>query len=220
MALGSAMVALANPRRADMVALLGDLTSGGVLPRLVDRVGRSPEGREMLDTLKPERFPAGGTLSLPKFRELPDGTLGREYARFMDRRQFTPDSRDLVRFVDDPRERWLLQRYRDVHDLWHVLNAMPTTFLGELAQKYFEAAHTGLPVAVLSAAFGPARISWKERGILATQLIPWAVRSAREADDLLAIRYEDYMDFPLIDLRRRWRLLVPDVDIKGRKGMV
>lgn len=220
MAVGSAAVALANPKRADMVALLGDVTSGGILPRLVGRVGRSSEGREMLDTLQPARFPANGVLSLHEFRELPDGTLGREYARFMDRRRFSPDSRDVVRFVDDPRERWLLQRYRDVHDLWHVLNAMPTTFLGELAQKYFEAAHTGLPVAVMSAAFGPMRISWGERRILVTQLIPWAVRSASEADDLLAIRYEDYLDIPLVDLRRKWRLSVPDVDIKGRNGMV
>lgn len=220
MAVGSAAVALANPNRADMVALLGDLTSSRALPRLVDRVGRTLEGREMLDTLQPERFPSNGALSLDEYRGLPDGTLGREYARFMDRRRFTPDSRDVVRFVEEPRERWLLQRYRDVHDLWHVLNSMPTTFLGELGQKYFEAAHTGLPVAVLSAAFGPARITWSERRTLVTQLIPWALRSANEANDLLAIRYENYVDVPLVDLRRQWRLSVPDVDMKGRNGMV
>lgn len=219
MALGSAAVALANPRRADMVALFGDLTSSPVLPRLVRRINRSPQGYQMLQTLQPSRFPSDGLASLQQFRTLPDGTLGREYVRFMDRRRFTPQSRHPVRFVNDPTHKWILQRYRDVHDLWHVLNAMPTTFLGELTQKYFEAAHTGLPIAIFSAAFGPIRLSCHDRQLLTTQLIPWAIQNAYQAHDLLAIRYEDFLDVPLDQLRRQWRLTPSDIPMKGRQDM-
>lgn len=213
--LGSAAVALANPGRADMVALVGDLTSGPVLTQLVRRVNLTTEGREMLSSLSPKRFPENGSASLGEMRSLRDGTLGREYARFMDRRQFTPESRDIVRFVEYEHERWVLQRYRDVHDLWHVLTGLPPTLLGEIAQKWFEASHTGLPVAAFSAIAGPARLSWSQRRVLVTRLVPWALSCGIQADNLLAIRYENYLDVDVDELRRRWCVSVPDVKIKG-----
>lgn len=215
--LGSAAVAFSNPARADMVALLGDLTSAPILPSLVARLRSTAEGRQMLDTLTPTRFPEHGLRSLPSLRELPAGSLGREYARFMDSRGFSPESRHLVRFVEDPCHRWVLQRYRDVHDLWHVLTGMPTTVLGELAQKWFEASQTALPVAVLSAAVGPLRLKTLDRRVLVTHLIPWAVSSGRRADDLLAIRYEDYLHLQVSDLRETWHITLPGVSIKDMK---
>lgn len=213
--LGSAAVALANPARADLVALVGDLTSGPTLRLLVNRMRSSDEGREMLESLSPLRFPEGGSAALPTLRDLPDGTLGREYARFMDKRGFNPEGRPEVRFVEDEQHRWVLQRYRDVHDLWHVLTGMPTTFLGELAQKWFEAAQTGLPVAVMGALTGPVRLNSKDRMVLMTDLAPWAVSCGRGAEDLLAIKYEIYLETDLDILRKRWRVYVPDVKIKG-----
>lgn len=211
---GSATVALVNPHRADLVALVGDLTAGPVLHRLRSRIASTEEGRAMLESLHPTRFPENGSESLPALRELPDGTLGREYARFMDDRSFTPESRPGVRFIDDPVDAWVMQRYRDVHDLWHVLTGMPTTVMGELAQKWFEATQTGLPVAVLSAAVGPVRLPAKQKRILLTELVPWAVACGRGATDLLAIRYEDRLCEDVEQLRREWGITVPDVRMK------
>lgn len=211
---GSAAVALANPHRADLVAVLGDLTAGPVLHRLRNRIGSTQEGRSMLESLQPSRFPENGSDSLPALRELPTGSLGREYARFMDDRSFTPESRPGVRFVDDPVDAWVLQRYRDVHDLWHVLTGMPTSVMGELAQKWFEAAQTGLPVAVLSAVVGPLRLPAHQRQILLTELVPWAVSCGRGATDLLAIRYEDRLEDDVDRLRTEWGITVPDVKLK------
>lgn len=175
----------------------------------------------MLESLHPARFPEHGSSSLTTLRTLPDGSLGREYARFMDVRSFTPESRPAVRFVDDPADAWVLQRYRDVHDLWHVLTGMPTTVLGELAQKWFEAAQTGLPVAVISAVFGPVRLPAEEQKLLITKLVPWAVATGRRAPDLLAIRYEDRLQDDVEELRKEWGISVPDVEMKGmrRKGV-
>lgn len=213
LAVGSAAVALSNPARADMVAAVGDLTGGPALRLLRRRVEATRDGRDMLDGLQPERFPSGGSSALVNMRKLPEGSLGREYARFMDTRGFTPESRPLVRFVDDPCDAWVLQRYRDVHDLWHVLTDMPTTVLGELAQKWFEAAQTGLPVAVLSAVVGPVRLSSEERRVLVRDLIPWAVSCGRGAADLIAIRYEDYLSCDVEELRKEWNISVPGVKL-------
>jgi ubiquinone biosynthesis protein COQ4 len=204
-------MALRDPSRADMVALLGEATAGLPLQRLTRRVAASSlAGREMVETRSPARFP-GLDLSLPTLRALPPGSLGAVYAAFMDTRGFDPHDRAAVHreLVPDKRDAWVLQRYRDVHDLWHVLTGMPTTVLGELAQKWFEAAHTGLPVAVLSAAVGPARLKAGERRVLLRDLAPWAVKAGNSAIELLAVRYEDHLHRDLNEVRNEWKILSP-----------
>ena len=44
----------------------------------------------------------------------------------------------LCRFVSDPELAYVLQRYREIHDLLHVLTGMPTSVMGELGQKVRE----------------------------------------------------------------------------------
>lgn len=53
-------------------------------------------------------------------------------------------------------------RYREVHDLWHVLSGLPPTVEGELALKWFELVQTGLPVCALGAVFGPLALPRRE----------------------------------------------------------
>lgn len=214
--IGSALVTFSNPARGDALALLGDLTSGPVLTHLTNRIKRTREGNEMLRTLSPARFPEHGSDSLPTFRKLPEGSLGREYAKFMDDRSFVPEARLRVRFVEDETNRWVIQRYRDVHDLWHVLTGMPTTLLGETTQKWFEASQTGLPVAVLSSVAGTIRLSRKNRKILVSEFVPWAISCGNNATDLMAIRYEDYLDQDIEKLRKMWRISLPDLKLMRR----
>lgn len=53
-------------------------------------------------------------------------------------------------------------RYREVHDLWHVLSDLPPTVEGELALKWFELTQTGLPMCALGAVFGPLALPQRE----------------------------------------------------------
>lgn len=55
-----------------------------------------------------------------------------------------------------------LLRYREVHDLWHVLSGLPPTVEGELALKWFELVQTGLPVCALGAVVGPLALPRRE----------------------------------------------------------
>lgn len=48
----------------------------------------------------------------------------------------TPDTRADVKFVDDEELAYVMQRYREVHDLIHTILGMPTNMLGELASLY------------------------------------------------------------------------------------
>jgi ubiquinone biosynthesis protein Coq4 len=42
----------------------------------------------------------------------------------------TPDSRLQVQFVDDVELAYVMQRYREAHDLFHAVLGMPTNMLG------------------------------------------------------------------------------------------
>lgn len=70
----------------------------------------------------------------------------------------TPDSRQPVQFLDDPQLAYVMTRYRESHDLVHTVLGMPTTMLGEVAVKWFEALNTGLPMCYGGAVFGAMRL--------------------------------------------------------------
>lgn len=59
--------------------------------------------------------------------ELWDGGLGEAHGC----QRVSPDTRAPTRFVDDEELAYVIQRYREVHDMLHTLLGMPTNILGE-----------------------------------------------------------------------------------------
>lgn len=76
-----------------MVAAVGDLTSGPVLPALRDQMLASPEGRRIL---KERPRINTTTVDMNKLAMLPEGTLGRTYITWLERCNVTPDTREPV----------------------------------------------------------------------------------------------------------------------------
>ncbi|XP_030211419.1 ubiquinone biosynthesis protein COQ4 homolog, mitochondrial isoform X1 [Gadus morhua] len=198
LAVGSGVAALQNPYRHDMVAVLGETTGYPALIQLRNRMRDDPEGDIILTERPRIRL---STLDLNKMASLPDGSFGREYLRFLDDNKVTPDSRADVKFVDDEELAYVMQRYREVHDLLHTILGMPTNMLGEVAVKWFEAAQTGLPMCVLGATLGPLRLSSSRLGALFSSLGPWALQNGRGARCVLSIFYERRWEQSLEDLR-------------------
>ncbi|XP_018518424.1 ubiquinone biosynthesis protein COQ4 homolog, mitochondrial isoform X2 [Lates calcarifer] len=162
LAVGSGVAALQDPYRHDMVAVLGETTGHLALINLRDRMRNDPEGYTILIERPRIRL---STLDLSKMASLPDGSFGREYLRFLEDNHVTPDTRADVKFVDDEELAYVMQRYREVHDLLHTLLGMPTNMLGEVAVKWFEAAQTGLPMCALGAVLGPLRLNTSWPGV-------------------------------------------------------
>ncbi|KAF6123744.1 coenzyme Q4 [Phyllostomus discolor] len=81
LAAGSAGMALYNPYRHDMVAVLGETTGRRALKVLRDQMKRDPEGAQILQERPRISL---STLDLGKLQSLPEGSLGREYLRFLD----------------------------------------------------------------------------------------------------------------------------------------
>lgn len=73
--------------------------------------------------------------------------------------RFEADGRAYVKFVDDAELAYVMQRYRELHDFWHVLFGLPPTVFGEIILKYVELAQTKLPVCALSGFVGPLRLT-------------------------------------------------------------
>ena len=79
----------------------------------------------------------------------------------MPMQRVTPDSRYPVQFVDDVQLLFVMQRYREVHDLFHTLLGMPTNMLGEVVVKWVEGIQLGLPLGILGGLAGPVRLGPK-----------------------------------------------------------
>ncbi|KAG5180754.1 ubiquinone biosynthesis protein Coq4 [Tribonema minus] len=196
----SAFSAFADPERADMVAALGETTGHRALKQMHHRMLQDPDGIELLRE-RPQLDEH--SVDLEALGQLPSGTFGKAYADFMAHNQFTPDSRLPVRFVDDADLAYVMARYRQVHDLWHVLSGLPPSLEGEIALKWFEMVQTGLPVAAISALVGAARVPREGRAALRQKLVPWAIRAGRRSVPLMNVWYERYWDMYLSNFREK-----------------
>jgi ubiquinone biosynthesis protein COQ4 len=61
----------------------------------------------------------------------------------------------------------------------------------ELALKFFEFANMGLPVAAISAIFGPLRLDQAKRSRLFREYVPWALRVGGTAEPLINVFWEE-----------------------------
>jgi len=132
---------------------------------------------------------------LEALRKLPNGTLGREYARFLDNHSFTPfNTGDLI------------QRN---HDVWHVLTGFDSSPHDELMLQIFTRAQVFRPTSaiVVLAGLMTGTCSFKEirqvlkMGKQAKSLIDWDVKSEWET--------------PLAEVRQRLNIIPLDELKKG-----
>lgn len=96
-----------------------------------------------------------------------------------------------MHYIADPELAYVMQRYRECHDFYHCINSLPVNVESELALKYFEFANLGLPVAAISAIFGPLRLDSEKRHRLLREYVPWALRVGGSARPLINVFWEE-----------------------------
>lgn len=204
---GSSLLALLNPHRGDLVAAVGEVSplTTQALVRLRDSMLATADGRWLLEH-KP-RIDSTTFNVAHMLRTLPVGSFGHSYALFMSSHHYLPDDRSMVRFISDPTLAYILQRYRETHDLLHVLSGLPTTVLGELGQKAVESLHYKIPMTTLSATMAPPlTLSPRDSLFYYSTLLPWARRIASKLEEkkieLIALRFEEMMGRNLEEVRR------------------
>ena len=179
------------------------------------RVLADPVGRRLLDE---ERSLLPVLSDLQSLRALPEGSLGREYARFMDDEELSVTdfaeaslaSMNELDYAD--RRAWILaERLRDMHDLIHVVSGYGRDLLGEMA--------------VLSFSSGRARRGENHRLSFILRLARWefnrsgrpdaagVLRAAEErgarAAFLPGVEWERLLPLPLPVVRERLGISAP-----------
>ncbi|RVX72773.1 Ubiquinone biosynthesis protein coq4, mitochondrial [Exophiala mesophila] len=200
LAVGSAVTSLIDPYRHDMVAACGEATAQPFfITALKTRMLSDPTGRRIL---RDRPRITSKTLPLEMLRALPQDSVGRTYAAWLDREGVTPDTRDNVRYIDDEEEAYVMQRYRECHDFYHAVTGLPVWVEGEIGLKAFEFANTGLPMTGLSLA-AIVRLKPAERKRMFEIFLPWAFANGWKSHDLINVYWEEELETPVEELRQR-----------------
>jgi ubiquinone biosynthesis protein COQ4 len=170
--------------------------------RHAKNLAQTVEGRALLADrphLQPNRD------DLAALRALPEGTLGNLLARYYDDNGIKPFVSDFAVQSDGE---YLAKRYREIHDLAHVVTGYGTHPMGEVELQAFILGNLGLRspwlAMVYVALVRPDGLPpiWKyARKLLA------AYRRGRQSDDVaLGPRYERDWASPIEDVRHRYGL--------------
>eukprot|EP00158_Paraphelidium_tribonemae_P000645 Partr_v1_DN23057_c0_g2_i1_m27123 putative Component of the coenzyme Q biosynthetic pathway. May play a role in organizing a multi-subunit COQ enzyme complex required for coenzyme Q biosynthesis. Required for steady-state levels of other COQ polypeptides (By similarity) len=212
----SALGALADPTRQDLVAAVGELLPGThhALHSMRRQMLMHPDGRRIL---RNRPIVTSSTLPESRLAHLPDGTFGRAYLHFLHSNRVSPDTRAPTRHldgdggVDDEELEYVMLRYRQTHDFVHALTGMPTTLSAELAIKWFEYAQTGLPMTLLAGVTGPVRLptfkdhtgaGQKDTGYL--EYLKYALQAGSSMrPGMMCVYWEEWLEVPVEEMRSR-----------------
>ncbi|CAD0110074.1 unnamed protein product [Aureobasidium uvarum] len=195
LAVGSALGSMLDHHRHDLVAALGEATCK---PYFITRLRQSmlshPTGRRIL---RDRPRISSQTMSLEHLRTLPDNS---------------------VRYIDDPEEAYVMQRYRESHDFYHALTGLPVFAEGEIALKAFEFANTLLPMTALSMA-AIVKLKPAARRRFWSTYLPWAVSNGLRAEDVINIYWEEVLEKDCDQLRQELGIEKPP-DLREQRKMM
>jgi ubiquinone biosynthesis protein COQ4 len=193
-----------------MIDALGDLLGRGDQV-LVGRMKASEQGRRIL---------AEGKCVLevlanrPYLRTLPEGTLGREYVRFADTNQLFPEK--LAEAVVDARALtggqvpnatqdvgYLHDRYRDLHDLWHVVTGYGTDLAGEYGIVALQSKQVGYRGMAITGFVSMLLTGVANRRLDLVSTWFEGRRRGREGAYLLAEDWEALVELPLAEVQEK-----------------
>jgi len=195
---------LADPNRTEEAFRVVRAMDGGQGASLMRRFSESPEGPALL-----RDRPALGEVLIDRRRleKMPKGSLGRAYLEFCRREGIGPEELLAERAYDDGVDadhRFVYDRMRDSHDLFHVVLGADTDLVGELAVITFTAAQTLSPgVALLCLGGYIKALTVPQLGVSSRGLARQAFYRARVATYLAAAPWEALMPIHLDTVRSR-----------------
>lgn len=145
---------------------------------------------------------------------LPDGSLGRAFAKYMRDNELDPKLLRESAFIEAHKRRgedvgYLAERGFQLHDMFHVLTGYDTTPLGEVRVVSFTVAQTPAPYPALIIASRPLQAALYQPKLLPPIMdaIAEGWLLGRRAKPVMATRWEDHWERPLAEIRTEYGLL-------------
>lgn len=171
-----------------------------IYAKLARGLRQTGEGRSLLE----ERPSLQGTeLDLAALEQLPAGTLGHEFAAYFRTNGISP-------FVSPYEIRsdldFISKRYRETHDIYHVLTGYRTDVEGEMELQAFAMGNLGIRSALLIVVVGALSMLAERRMPLTgigsyVRGLRAAYRRGKRARSFLPFRFENHWDTPVETLR-------------------
>ncbi|OMJ11258.1 Ubiquinone biosynthesis protein coq4, mitochondrial, partial [Smittium culicis] len=135
----------------------------------------------------------------------PGGICGPRHQRTDQRSGGRPPTRFVESDRGDSAElAYVMTRYRQSHDFYHVVLNKSISIVDELAIKYYEHLQTGLPVGLIAALAGQSRLSRSESHEFWNVLVPWAHMAASSSSNeqmLINVYWEKHIEDDIDQLR-------------------
>jgi len=205
LARGAWRVAKDPDRLDEVIAIADSLNDTAAFSAIIDHVRALPHGpAAMVDRPRVD-------LDLVRLRQLPDGSFGREAARFLDARGLDPA--DLPRRPADTGEAWVRAHLFESHDLWHVVTGFDTDVAGEGGLQAFYMAQ--FPARLATILLGIIMLNtflWKfDEKDLRMDAIVRGWQLGKQAGPLLGVPWAELWEVPLVEVRARLALPVDGV---------
>ena len=146
----------------------------------------------------------GHELDLEALARLPEGSLGNAFARYFRDNGISPF---VTTFAVESDLDYLGKRYRETHDLFHVITGYATDGVGEMELQAFMCGNLGIPSAALVLAFttpSMAKSMAEQSGVQGVRGYFARLRAAyhrgRRSRELLSVPYEQLWDQPVASL--------------------
>ena len=165
-----------------------------------------PGMKEMYET---RHFADAKKVDLNKMKEMKDGTLGREYVRFLEKYKLKHYYMKQFGTMKDNPLNYFIMRYFEIHDFTHVLLGYNPSAHEEVAINAFCVAQGFILPAryflVLGQGFKLLTQYYNEMEHY-FDLISEAYQRGKQAEILLGIKIEDYLEHDLEYLRKKWNI--------------
>jgi ubiquinone biosynthesis protein COQ4 len=204
---------IADKEDTKQVFVILETLSGNSGLRAFKRFKKAPQAQRILSAKKP-------LINYLKDRawleSLPEGSLGRTYARFTEVEQISADGLTEASVEGRQEERLLTaaqikyhERQRDAHDLWHVSTGYGRDPLGELCLLAVTWRQLGNPGILLIILFGYLSSRKEAPGLGIGKAILEGFRLGRLAKGLPSAEWERLLSMPLADVRAELGIKTP-----------
>ncbi|SBT77003.1 ubiquinone biosynthesis protein COQ4, putative [Plasmodium ovale] len=141
-----------SPSRTHLLAHAADISSFYAVKQMYNDMINDNEGRVIL---KEKPLLIRQDIEFKELKKLPKNTLGYKYMEFLETYKLHAHDREVSHFFKNINYSYILTRYRQIHDIGHVVYNLNISIESEAALKLIELIHTKLPITALAILVAP-----------------------------------------------------------------